>query len=199
MPVTGSSAQHAEDHIGNEIASSSIAAILSWNRKVKADTAKNPKSRKYIRAYIYPLSGDYPRIVCLPVISDFDPGVPIWTNDLRVREWFPFGNHETTITSLPLGDESYDGDGPFFLKNTYIMLTSLNPHESPSNECICRLWGNNVAGNVVVVRHGRGAVPNVTHMSAPELQLVDYLVALNTKHILQDTQANDTDTLVAGL
>ena len=129
------------------------------------------KLRRYIRALLYPVSGGRPRAVLLPVVSRMDdPTVPVWPEDLDLREWFPFGFERDRLSYFPLNPQHS-------LLNHYSMFTGASPHRLAPNDCLNPRWGLDVSGNVVVVRHARANLMRVTNIHAVEHQLVNFLVA----------------------
>lgn len=128
------------------------------------------KLRRYVRALLYPVSGGRPRTVLLPVVSRIDdPTVPVWSDDLDLREWFPFGFERDRLSYFPLNPQHS-------LMNHYSIFTGANPDRLAPNDCLNPRWGLDVSGNVVVVRHARANLMRVTNIHAVEYQLVNFLI-----------------------
>ena len=128
------------------------------------------KTRRYIRALLYPVSGGRPRTVLLPVVIRIDdPTVPVWPDDLDLREWFPFGFTRDRLSYFPTNPQHS-------LQNHYSIFTGSQPDRLAPNDCLNTRWGLDVPGNVVVVRHARTNMLRITNIHAVEHQLINYLV-----------------------
>lgn len=99
---------------------------------------------------------------------DFEPGTPIWTEDIDVRRWFPSGWKETVLSNIAGIDHS--------LRNNFSVFTARDVRHALPNECMRTLGSPDVKGNVVVIRRGRHQTLQVTHMHPSERSLVDILV-----------------------
>ena len=109
-------------------------------------------------------------MVIVPIRRDLDdPTVPIWPDDLDLRQWFPFGTDRFRLSSFPV-------DPMHSLRNHYTAFTSMDPERSAPNQCLSARWGVDVTGNVLVVRHGRGNLMRVTNIQSVEHQLIDFLI-----------------------
>ena len=98
-----------------------------------------------------------------------DDTIPVWPDDLDLREWFPFGTERQRLSSLPM-------DPPHSLRNQYSMYRSAPADQLAANDCLNSRWGLDVYGNVVVVRHANRNLMRVTNLQSVEHQLIDYLV-----------------------
>ncbi|EIW51420.1 uncharacterized protein TRAVEDRAFT_54578 [Trametes versicolor FP-101664 SS1] len=158
-------------------------SITHWNMSIR-DGLRERSIRYAVRALLYPVYGGSPRIVYLPLSPsyDFEPGTPIWTEDIDVRRWFPSGWKETVLSNIAGIDHS--------LRNNFSVFTARDVRHALPNECMRTLGSPDVKGNVVVIRRGRRQTLQVTHMHPSERSLVDILV---TRWFASETEDENTE------
>ncbi len=125
---------------------------------------------KLVSAVLYAANIGQPRMVQLPVSTDYSDSVDAtgWVADVDTTHWFPYGSVYTTIDRMPGSARQ--------LKNRYTVVRSKHEERTPLNKCLMERFGLLVHGNVLVLRHSSRRPVQATSMHSSERQFVDVMV-----------------------
>ncbi|KAI0742813.1 hypothetical protein C8Q80DRAFT_1122973 [Daedaleopsis nitida] len=99
-------------------------AISNWNKHVRA--TYNSGHGSIARAYIYPVSGDRPRLLLIPTsFANTSTGAEGWLEVIEWERWFPLGLKAERLVAVQ--------DTTFALSNEYAILSTQMVTNSPVN------------------------------------------------------------------
>ncbi len=125
------------------------------------------------RAVMYEVNSSRPCTVLVPPKDDWDPacGAFAGTDDLDVGDWFGDNHVIESVNYFP-GTEC-------FLANGYDIVMLAHQEDSAAdsiNSTICRMFGVEWAGNLLVVKRGRRDSTRAVNITRTEISLINAMV-----------------------
>ncbi|KAI0698748.1 hypothetical protein C8Q76DRAFT_802826 [Earliella scabrosa] len=161
--------------------------LAQWSRWVRRDVELGDV-QDTVSAIMYSVRTRRGYLVRLPVGADDEERESArWPEDINLRHWFPFGTQFHRICTVP--------GSAFRLANDYTIVTSNVPEACPRNLALRVLWGLDVRGNVLILRHATRGAMRVTSVHSAERRFIDLLVSRflrDTGH--EESEAEDSDS-----